>query len=80
VKHSHLRIRDLKRRGLTWQQIMDRIGCSRSTIARALADDIDAYNAKEYSRLKRFRQGLCNGLKVWDGATIGRRTTSAQSN
>lgn len=78
MKHSALKIRDLDRKGLTWQQIMDRLGCSRSTIARALTNDIDAYRAKEYDRLKKHRRGLCNGLKLCDVATIGRETTSAR--
>ena len=80
MKYSHLRIRELRRKGLTWQQIMDRLGCSRSTIARALANDIDDYNAKENARKVRFRMGLRNGLNLCDGATIGRQTTSARNN
>lgn len=61
MKHSHLKIRNLRRKGLTWKKICERMGCCENTVRRALVDDIDDFNEKENERKKRYR--LRNAVK-----------------
>jgi len=79
MKYSHLKIRALRRSGLTYSQIRERIGCCNETVRRAMTNDIQEFCARENMRKIKHRNHLRNGKKVWDGATIGRQTTSARN-
>ena len=56
MKHDTLRIRQLRRKGYTYEQIREKAGCCNETIRRALADDIDAFREKENRRLRKWRK------------------------
>lgn len=55
TKYSYIRISLLREKGLSWQQIMDRIGCGRYTVYRALSEDLDEIRKNERERKRRSR-------------------------
>ena len=54
-RYSYLKIRRLRDMGHSWRSIAEIMGCSKTTVRRALTDDIDGYKKKERERVRRLR-------------------------
>lgn len=62
MKYDPRKIQELRRKGRTYAEICEVMGCCKETVRRATTLDYEAYIAKERKRQRRYR--LRNGTKM----------------